>query len=81
MSKPQPFTGPIPLTSLAADVVRFQGRFHIAEDGPVVTANLLAAKLKNGAVSVADLEQVQKRRELPVRLIQAMQVVIHRRIP
>jgi hypothetical protein len=30
-------------------------------------------------VSVADLQQVQERREWPTRLIQAMQAVIHRR--
>jgi 2-polyprenyl-6-methoxyphenol hydroxylase-like FAD-dependent oxidoreductase len=53
---------------------------NLALQDAVATANLLAAKLKTGPVSLADLEQVQKRREMPVRLIQGMQVFIHRRI-
>ena len=39
----------------------------------VETANLLAAKLRQGDVSLADLRRVQRRREWPVRLMQAMQ--------
>ena len=39
----------------------------------VATANLLAAKLRQGDVSLADLRRVQRRREWPVRLMQAMQ--------
>jgi 2-polyprenyl-6-methoxyphenol hydroxylase-like FAD-dependent oxidoreductase len=53
---------------------------NLALQDAVATANLLAEKLKQGPVSVTDLEQVQKRREFPVRLIQAMQVLVHRRI-
>jgi 2-polyprenyl-6-methoxyphenol hydroxylase-like FAD-dependent oxidoreductase len=53
---------------------------NLALQDAVATANLLAAKLRTGPVSLADLEQVQKRREMPVRLIQAMQVFVHRRI-
>ncbi|MEY2498415.1 MAG: hypothetical protein QOD12_1971 [Verrucomicrobiota bacterium] len=53
---------------------------NLALQDAVATANLLAAKLKAGPVSLADLEQVQARREWPVRLIQRMQVFIHRRI-
>jgi 2-polyprenyl-6-methoxyphenol hydroxylase-like FAD-dependent oxidoreductase len=53
---------------------------NLALQDAVATANLLAAKLKEGSVSLADLEQVQKRREWPVRLIHRMQVFIHRRI-
>jgi 2-polyprenyl-6-methoxyphenol hydroxylase-like FAD-dependent oxidoreductase len=53
---------------------------NLALQDAVATANLLAAKLKTGPVSLADLEQVQARREMPVRLIQRMQVFIHRRI-
>jgi 2-polyprenyl-6-methoxyphenol hydroxylase-like FAD-dependent oxidoreductase len=53
---------------------------NLALQDAVATANLLAAKLKTGPVSLADLEQVQKRREMPVRLIQRMQVFVHRRI-
>src|SRR5205823_10716343 len=43
---------------------------NLALQDAVATANLLAAKLKEGPVSLADLEQVQGRREFPVRLIQ-----------
>jgi 2-polyprenyl-6-methoxyphenol hydroxylase-like FAD-dependent oxidoreductase len=39
----------------------------------VATANLLAAKLRQGDVSLAELRRVQRRREWPVRLMQAMQ--------
>jgi 2-polyprenyl-6-methoxyphenol hydroxylase-like FAD-dependent oxidoreductase len=53
---------------------------NLALQDAVATANLLAAKLRTGPVSLADLEQVQKRREMPVRLIQRMQVFVHRRI-
>ena len=53
---------------------------NLALQDAVATANLLAEKLKKGPVSVADLEQVQKRREWPTRLIQAMQTFIHRRV-
>jgi predicted nucleic acid-binding protein len=31
---------PVPIASLVTDIVRFQAQFRIAEDGPVVTANL-----------------------------------------
>ena len=53
---------------------------NLALQDAVATANLLAAKLQAGRVSLADLEQVQKRREMPVRWIQRMQVFVHRRI-
>jgi 2-polyprenyl-6-methoxyphenol hydroxylase-like FAD-dependent oxidoreductase len=53
---------------------------NLALQDAVATANLLAEKLQAGPVSLADLEQVQKRREMPVRLIQGMQVFVHRRI-
>jgi len=53
---------------------------NLALQDAVATANLLAAKLKQGPVSLADLERVQERREFPVRFIQALQVQIHKRI-
>ncbi|MEN3370529.1 MAG: hypothetical protein V7609_2672 [Verrucomicrobiota bacterium] len=53
---------------------------NLALQDAVATANLLAAKLREGPVSLADLEQVQARREWPVRLIQRLQVFVHRRI-
>jgi 2-polyprenyl-6-methoxyphenol hydroxylase-like FAD-dependent oxidoreductase len=53
---------------------------NLALQDAVATANLLAVKLKAGSVSVADLELVQRRREWPTRVIQAMQAFIHRRV-
>ncbi|HEX4629573.1 MAG TPA: FAD-dependent oxidoreductase [Chthoniobacterales bacterium] len=53
---------------------------NLALQDAVATANLLAQKLREGPVSLADLHLVQKRREWPVRLIQTMQVFIHRRV-
>ena len=44
------------------------------------TANLLGDKLRNGPASMDNLRKVQARREWPTRLIQAMQVFIHRRV-
>jgi 2-polyprenyl-6-methoxyphenol hydroxylase-like FAD-dependent oxidoreductase len=53
---------------------------NLAIQDAVATANLLAEKLRTGPVSVDDLRKVQARREWPTRLIQAMQVFIHRRV-
>ncbi len=53
---------------------------NLAIQDAVATANLLAEKLRIGPVSVDDLRKVQARREWPTRLIQAMQVFIHRRV-
>ena len=53
---------------------------NLAIQDAVATANLLAGKLQAGPVSVDDLRKVQARREWPTRLIQGMQVFIHRRI-
>jgi 2-polyprenyl-6-methoxyphenol hydroxylase-like FAD-dependent oxidoreductase len=53
---------------------------NLAIQDAVATANLLAEKLRNGPVSVDDLRQVQLRRGWPTRLIQGMQVFIHRRV-
>jgi 2-polyprenyl-6-methoxyphenol hydroxylase-like FAD-dependent oxidoreductase len=39
----------------------------------VAAANLLASKLRQGDISLAELRRVQRRREWPVRLMQAMQ--------
>jgi len=50
---------------------------NLAIQDAVAMANLLAAKLRNGPVSVDDLRKVQARREWPTRLIQRMQVFIH----
>jgi len=53
---------------------------NLAIQDAVATANLLAGKLRSGPVSVDDLRKVQARREWPTRLIQAMQVFIHRNL-
>jgi 2-polyprenyl-6-methoxyphenol hydroxylase-like FAD-dependent oxidoreductase len=51
---------------------------NLAVQDAVATANLLAAKLKQGVVTEEDLRRVQERREMPVRRIQAGQVFVHR---
>jgi 2-polyprenyl-6-methoxyphenol hydroxylase-like FAD-dependent oxidoreductase len=53
---------------------------NLAIQDAVATANLLAEKLRSGPVTVDDLRKVQARREWPTRLIQGMQVFIHRRV-
>jgi 2-polyprenyl-6-methoxyphenol hydroxylase-like FAD-dependent oxidoreductase len=53
---------------------------NLAIQDAVATANLLTEKLRNSPVSVDDLRKVQARREWPTRLIQGMQVFIHRRV-
>ena len=53
---------------------------NLAIQDAVATANLLAEKLRNGPASLDDLRKVQARREWPTRLIQAMQVFIHRNL-
>jgi 2-polyprenyl-6-methoxyphenol hydroxylase-like FAD-dependent oxidoreductase len=53
---------------------------NLAIQDAVATANLLAEKLRSGPVDVVDLRKVQARREWPTRLIQGMQIFIHRRV-
>ena len=53
---------------------------NLAIQDAVATANLLSEKLRRGPVSLDDLRKVQARREWPTRLIQAMQVFIHRNL-
>jgi 2-polyprenyl-6-methoxyphenol hydroxylase-like FAD-dependent oxidoreductase len=53
---------------------------NLAIQDAVATANLLAEKLRRGPVSVDYLRRVQARREWPTRLIQGMQVFIHRHV-
>jgi 2-polyprenyl-6-methoxyphenol hydroxylase-like FAD-dependent oxidoreductase len=48
---------------------------NLAVQDAVATANLLAAKLLQGAPDEAELAAVQARREFPVRITQRMQVV------
>ena len=51
---------------------------NLAIQDAAATANLLAEKLRRGPVSVADLREVQQRREWPAVVIQYMQVLVHK---
>ena len=53
---------------------------NLAIQDAVATANLLTGKLHHGAVVSEDLRRVQQRREFPVRMTQALQVLAHRRL-
>ena len=58
---------------------------NLAIQDAVATANLLAAKLvalksTRGCPSEEELDAVRRRREFPVRMTQAMQVVVQNRI-
>ena len=46
----------------------------------VATANLLTEKLKYGTLHTSDLARVQRQRELPTRIIQAVQTFLQERI-
>ena len=51
---------------------------NLAIQDAVATANLLAEPLRTGCVSEEDLEAVQRRREFPTRVTQAIQLLAHR---
>jgi len=51
---------------------------NLAIQDAVAAANLLAAKLRRGPVSIVDLRRVQQRRAWPAAVIQSMQTFIHR---
>jgi 2-polyprenyl-6-methoxyphenol hydroxylase-like FAD-dependent oxidoreductase len=53
---------------------------NYAVQDAVVAANILAAPLQAGRVQVDDLAKVQKEREWPTKVIQAMQSVIQNRV-
>ena len=53
---------------------------NLAIQDAVATANLIVEKLPSGRVSTDDLRKVQARREWATRLIQSLQVFIHRRV-
>jgi 2-polyprenyl-6-methoxyphenol hydroxylase-like FAD-dependent oxidoreductase len=53
---------------------------NLALQDAVATANLLAATLRDRPVTVSELEEVQRRREWPTRVIQSMQAFIHRNV-
>ena len=51
---------------------------NLAIQDAVATANLLTNALLDGRVTASDLARVQRRREFPTRLTQAMQILAHR---
>jgi len=53
---------------------------NLAVQDAVAVANILAGPLRAGSVSLDDLRAAQRRRELPTRLTQGVQVLIQRRI-
>jgi 2-polyprenyl-6-methoxyphenol hydroxylase-like FAD-dependent oxidoreductase len=53
---------------------------NLAIQDAVAAANILAEKLRRGAVSEADLAAVQRRREFPTRATQAVQVFLQKRV-
>jgi 2-polyprenyl-6-methoxyphenol hydroxylase-like FAD-dependent oxidoreductase len=53
---------------------------NLAIQDAVATANLLAAKLAGGCPTENELDAVRGRREFPVRMTQAMQVVVQNKI-
>ncbi len=53
---------------------------NLAIQDAVATANLLAEPLRAGPVTSADLARVQRRRELPTRATQGLQVLIQNRV-
>ena len=52
---------------------------NLAVADAVAAANILCAPLRKGRLSDADLAKVQRRRELPTRIIQAIQVFAQNR--
>jgi 2-polyprenyl-6-methoxyphenol hydroxylase-like FAD-dependent oxidoreductase len=53
---------------------------NLAIQDAVATANLLAQPLRERTLRDADLARVQRRRELPTRATQALQVMVHDRV-
>ena len=53
---------------------------NLAIQDAVAAANLLAGRLRDGNATTTDLHSVQRRRELPTRLTQAVQVFVQNRV-
>ncbi len=53
---------------------------NLAVQDAIATANILAAPLREGRLTTSDLEAVQRRRTFPMKIIQAMQVTVQRRV-
>ncbi len=52
---------------------------NLAIQDAVAAANILAKPLREGKLATAHLREVQRRRELPTRVIQRLQLLIHKR--
>ena len=53
---------------------------NLAIQDAVATANLLAARLRDGTLRDEDLDSVRRRRLFPVKVIQRLQVAVHNRV-
>jgi 2-polyprenyl-6-methoxyphenol hydroxylase-like FAD-dependent oxidoreductase len=53
---------------------------NLAIQDAVAAANILAPALRKGAVSIADLRKVQRRREFPARTTQRIQTIVQNRV-
>jgi 2-polyprenyl-6-methoxyphenol hydroxylase-like FAD-dependent oxidoreductase len=53
---------------------------NLAIQDAVATANILGERLRQGTVSLADLQAVQRRRTLPTRATQRMQVIVQNNV-
>ena len=53
---------------------------NLAIQDAVATANILVPRMRQGAATLDDLRAVQRRRELPTRLTQHMQIAIQNRV-
>ena len=53
---------------------------NLAIQDAVAAANLLVSRLREGTVTTDDLQKVQRRRELPTRLTQGLQVFVQQRV-
>jgi 2-polyprenyl-6-methoxyphenol hydroxylase-like FAD-dependent oxidoreductase len=53
---------------------------NVAVQDAVAAANILAAPLRDGRLATAHLEQVQRRRTFPVKVIQTMQLTVQNRL-
>ncbi|HET9399488.1 MAG TPA: FAD-dependent monooxygenase, partial [Candidatus Acidoferrales bacterium] len=53
---------------------------NLAIQDAVAAANILAEPLRNGAPQDAELARVQKRREFPTRVVQAVQIFVQNRV-
>ncbi len=53
---------------------------NLAVQDAVAAANILVPPLRRGAVTPAELRAVQRRRELPAKLTQAMQLAVQKRV-